>query len=106
MLKTTATSGKGVHRILPGAGDRGAPSTTSACPTGAAQPRGARPPGRTSPSPTGKIRYAVQGAIDPPTFTLFVAGRLAPTYLRYVERSLRERFDLGSTPLRVRVRIE
>ena len=38
------------------------------------------------PSPPGKIRYAVQGAIEPPTFTLFVSGRLSATYLRYVER--------------------
>jgi GTP-binding protein len=58
------------------------------------------------PAPTGKIRYAVQGATEPPTFTLFVAGRLPATYMRYVERSLRERFELGSTPLRVRVRVE
>jgi GTP-binding protein len=48
----------------------------------------------------------VQGAIEPPTFTLFVSGRLPATYMRYVERSLRERFELGSQPLRVRVRIE
>ena len=58
------------------------------------------------PAPTGKIRYAVQGASEPPTFTLFVSGRLPATYLRYVERSLRERFELGSTPLKVRVRID
>jgi len=48
----------------------------------------------------------VQGASEPPTFTLFIAGRLPTTYLRYVERSLRERFELGSTPIRVRVRTE
>ena len=46
----------------------------------------------------------VQGAIDPPTFTLFTNGRLQPTYLRYVERGLRERFDLGPTPIKIRVR--
>ena len=40
------------------------------------------------PAPTGKIRYAVQGATEPPTFTLFIAGRLPQTYLRYVERQL------------------
>jgi GTP-binding protein len=58
------------------------------------------------PSPTGRIRYAVQGAVEPPTFTLFCSGRLPQTYLRYVERSLRERFALGSTPLRLRVRVD
>jgi GTP-binding protein len=51
-----------------------------------------------------RIQYAVQGASDPPTFTLFTNGRLQPTYLRYVERGLRERFELGPTPIKLRVR--
>ena len=53
-----------------------------------------------------RIRYAVQGANDPPTFTLFTNGRLQPTYLRYVERGLRERFEFGPTPIKLRVRAE
>ena len=32
-------------------------------------------------------------------------GGLPPTYLRYLERSLRERFDLGPTPIELRVRV-
>jgi GTP-binding protein len=47
----------------------------------------------------------VQGDIDPPTFTLFASARLPQTYLRYVERPLRERFDFGSTPMKIRVRV-
>ena len=43
------------------------------------------------PAPRFKIRYIVQGAIDPPTFTLFTNGRLPQTYLRYIERGIRER---------------
>jgi GTP-binding protein len=104
VMKTTATSGKGVHRILPAlsiaAADYG-----KRVPTGALN-RAIRDLQIKQPAPTGKIRYAVQGATEPPTFTLFIAGRLPSTYLRYVERSLRERFALGSSPLRVRVRIE
>jgi len=104
VMKTTATSGKGVHRILPAlsiaAADYG-----KRVPTGALN-RAIRDLQMKQPAPTGKIRYAVQGATEPPTFTLFIAGRLPSTYLRYVERSLRERFSLGSSPLRVRVRIE
>ncbi len=104
VMKTTATSGKGVHRILPAlsiaAADYG-----KRVPTGALN-RAIRDLQMKQPAPTGKIRYAVQGATEPPTFTLFVAGRLPTTYLRYVERSLRERFELGSSPLRVRVRVE
>jgi len=47
----------------------------------------------------------VQGAIDPPTFTLFSSGRLPQTYLRYIERGLREKFELGATPMKLRVRV-
>lgn len=104
VLKTTATSGKGVHKILP-ALSIAADDYVKRVPTGALN-RAIRDLQIKQPAPTGKIRYAVQGASEPPTFTLFASGRLPSTYLRYVERSLRERFELGSTPIRVRVRTE
>jgi GTP-binding protein len=104
VMKTTATSGKGVHRILPALAIAAA-DYQKRVPTGALN-RAIRDLQVKQPAPTGKIRYAVLGATEPPTFTLFIAGRLPQTYLRYVERSLRERFSLGSQPLRVRVRIE
>jgi GTP-binding protein len=61
------------------------------------------------PPPTGRrtrprILYATQGATDPPTFTLFVSHELPATYLRYLERRLREGLDLGPTPIKLRVR--
>ena len=43
-------------------------------------------------------------ATDPPTFTLFANRTLPRTYLRYIERILREQFDLGATALKFRVR--
>ena len=52
----------------------------------------------------GRILYATQGAVDPPTFTLFANKELPATYLRYIERKLREAFDLGATPIKLRVR--
>jgi GTP-binding protein len=48
--------------------------------------------------------YATQGATDPPTFTLFANKVVPPHYLRYLERMLREAFDLGATPIKMRVR--
>ena len=51
-----------------------------------------------------RVLYALQGATDPPTFTLFVNRELPQTYLRYLERSIREAFEFGSTPLKLRVR--
>jgi GTP-binding protein len=104
VIKTTALSGKGVHRLLP-ALSTAAIDYAKRVPTGALN-RAIRDLQIKQPAPTGKIRYAVQGATEPPTFTLFVAGRLPSTYLRYVERSLRERFELGASPIRVRVRVE
>ncbi len=48
-----------------------------------------------------RIRYAVQVGVGPPTVVLFtVGGSLAPEYLRYLERKLRERYDLIGTPMR------
>ena len=104
VLKTTATTGRGVHRLWP-ALVTAAEDYAKRVPTGVLN-RAIRDLQQRQPAPTGKIRYAVQGASEPPTFTLFVAGRLPPTYLRYVERSLRERFGLGTSPIRVRVRAE
>ena len=58
------------------------------------------------PAPHGaRVLYALQGAVDPPTFTLFANKKLPQTYLRYLERRLREAFDFGATPIKVRVRI-
>ena len=61
------------------------------------------PPVRKNKRP--HILYAVQAETEPPTFILFVrGGDLAPDYLRFIERRLRESFDFTGTPVRVRVR--
>jgi GTPase len=51
-----------------------------------------------------RILYATQGATDPPTFTIFTTHTLPQTYLRYLERKMREAFDLGPSPIKLRVR--
>jgi len=51
-----------------------------------------------------KVLYATQGAVNPPTFTLFANGRVPATYVRYLERRLREGLDLGPAPIKLRVR--
>lgn len=57
------------------------------------------------PAPHGaRILYATQGATDPPTFTLFANKELPATYLRYIERQLREQLAFGATPIKLRVR--
>jgi GTP-binding protein len=103
VLKISARSGKGVHRILPALRDA-VEAYHHRVPTGALNRTVQELQGR-QPAPRARIRYAVQGAIDPPTFTLFTSGRLPPTYLRYIERGLREKFGLGATPMKLRVRV-
>ncbi len=45
-----------------------------------------------------RVLYATQGAAEPPTITLFANGEFPPTYLRYLERKIREGFKLGPSP--------
>ncbi len=53
-----------------------------------------------------KIRYMTQHKARPPTFVLFVnRSKEAPeSYLRYLTNSLRERFGLDGTPIRLLLR--
>ena len=102
VLKISALSGLGVHHILPAVA-AAEEAYHSRIPT--AELNRALKSIQVAHPPVGaRIQYGVQGANDPPTFTLFTNGRLQPTYLRYVERGLRERFDLGPTPIKIRVR--
>jgi GTP-binding protein len=102
VLKLCALSGKGVHRLVPALGQaieayhRRIPTRELNQVIQAAQ--------AAHPSPTGRVLYATQGATDPPTFTLFASRALPPTYLRYLERRIREQFGFGPTPLKLRVR--
>ncbi|MGH9172595.1 MAG: ribosome biogenesis GTPase Der [Acidimicrobiales bacterium] len=103
VLRVSAKTGLGVHRLLPvieeaiAAYHRRIPTSRLNEALKAAQ--------SAHPAPGARILYAVQGAIDPPTITLFATRRLPPPYLRYLERSLRQRFELGPTPLDMRVRV-
>jgi GTP-binding protein len=103
VLKISALSGKGVQRLLPALRDA-EEAYHQRVPTGALNRTLQELQGR-QPAPRARIRYGVQGAIDPPTFTLFSSGRLPQTYLRYIERGIREKFELGATPMKLRVRV-
>lgn len=102
VLKVSALSGLGVHKLLPALGQaidayhRRIPTAELNKVVQAAQLAHA--------SPTGRVLYATQGATDPPTFTLFASRALPQTYLRYLERKIREHFGFGPTPLKLRVR--
>lgn len=53
-----------------------------------------------------KIFYVTQGAVEPPTFILFVneANLLHFSYRRYLENFLRRTFDFSGTPIKMIVR--
>ncbi len=103
VLKISALSGKNVHKLRPLLQEsitqyhKRVPTKNVNKVIAAAQQQ--------QPAPGGaKVLYAVQGATDPPTFTLFVNRELDRTYLRYLERRIREELDFGSTPIKLRVR--
>jgi len=104
VLKISALTGKGVQRLLPAlAGSITAYQTR--IPTRQVNDV-IRRAQQAQPAPRGgRVLYATQGATDPPTFTLFTNRELPASYLRYLERSIREAFDLGATPVKVRVRM-
>jgi GTP-binding protein len=103
VLKISALTGKGVHKLLPVL-------------SGAIEDYHRRVPTRkvnevvrraqsAQPAPHGaRVLYATQGAVDPPTFTLFANRELPAPYLRYIERKLREELDFGAAPIKLRVR--
>jgi GTP-binding protein len=102
VLKLSAQTGLGVHKLLPALGEameayhRRVPTAELNSVVQAAQ--------AAHPSPSGRVLYATQGATDPPTFTLFTNRQLPAPYLRYLERKIREHFAFGPTPLKLRVR--
>jgi GTPase len=103
VLPVSALSGKGVHKLFPAleasvaAYHRRIPTSRVNAVLREAQQMHAAPGG-------ARVLYATQGAAEPPTFTLFVNREVPRTYLRYLERKLREAFDLGATPVKLRVR--
>jgi GTPase len=107
VLKVSAQTGRGVGRLLPALREAEA-AYHRRVPTAAlnalVQEAQQRHPPPLVKRHRPKILYATQGATDPPTFILFTSHELPATYLRYIERRMRETFDLGPTPIKIRVR--
>jgi len=107
VLKVSARTGRSTQRLLPAlrqaeeAYHRRVP--TAALNRVLADAQARHPPALVR-GRRPRILYGTQGASDPPTFTLFTTQELAPTYLRYIERRFREAFELGPTPIKLRVR--
>jgi GTP-binding protein len=107
VLPVSALTGRRAHQLMP-ALRQAEEAYHQRIPT-AALNRVLRDAQAAHPAPVVKrhrprIMYATQGATDPPTFTLFATHSVTPQYLRYLERKLREAFDFGPTPIKLRVR--
>jgi GTPase len=103
VLPVSALTGKGVHKLMP-ALEASIEAYHRRVPTGKVN-QVIQLAQEAHPAPGGaRVLYATQGATEPPTFTLFVNRDLPRTYLRYLERKLREAFDLGATAVKLRVR--
>ena len=103
VLRVSALSGRGVHRLMPAissaidAYETRVPTSKVNAVMQLAQ--------SAQPGPHGaRVLYATQGATNPPTFTLFTNKEIPASYLRYLERRLREEFGLEATPIKMRVR--
>jgi GTPase len=51
-----------------------------------------------------KVLFGTQVTTSPPTFVLFTSGMLEASYLRFIERRLREEFGFVGTPIHVQQR--
>lgn len=103
VLQVSALTGKGVHRLYPALGSA-IQAYETRIPTRQVNDV-IRRAQQAQPAPHGaRVLYALQGAANPPTFTIFANRELPKTYVRYLERSLSEAFDLGATPVKLRVR--
>jgi GTPase len=51
-----------------------------------------------------RVLFATQASTSPPTFILFTSGKLEASYLRFIERRLREEFGFVGTPLHLQQR--
>ena len=103
VLRISALTGRGVHRLVP-AISAAVEAYESRAPTAKVNEI-IQLAQSAQPAPGGaRVLYATQAATQPPTFTLFANRELPATYLRYLERRLRDGLGLAKTPLKLRVR--
>ncbi len=103
VIKISALTGKNVNRLWPALSETIEDYRTR-IPTRRVNDA-VRAAQQAHPAPGGaRVLYATQGATDPPTFTLFTNRELPRTWIRFLERRLREDLELGSTPIKLRVR--
>jgi GTP-binding protein len=104
VLRTSALTGAGVHRVLPEL-LRVHENWLRRVPTSEVnrvlhQAQGEHPPPRSA----GRLLYGTQVASGPPRFVVFAAGPVPSQYARFLENRLREAFGFEGVPLRLSFR--
>jgi GTPase len=103
LLRTSAKTGVGVHRLPPALVDLHS-RWASRAPTAAVN-EALRVALSERPPPAGvRYRYATQVAAGPPTFVVFGGGPPDASYRRFIASRLRRAFDLEGVPIRLRFR--
>ncbi|MPZ60473.1 MAG: ribosome biogenesis GTPase Der [Propionibacteriales bacterium] len=106
-LNIAARSGRHVERLVPRLDDALAGWETRVPTAGLNAFLGRLVAAHPHPVRGGKqsrILFGTQSSVAPPSFVLFTTGVLEASYLRFVERRLREEFGFVGTPIRIVVR--
>jgi GTP-binding protein len=104
-VRTSASTGQGVHRLPPALMDLQRRWTLRASTSRVNDVVQAAQRERPTNRRTGTLHYATQVATGPPTIVVFGGVRAPePTYRRYLENRLRDALDLDGVPIRLRFR--
>jgi GTP-binding protein len=108
VLRTSALTGRGVTRLMPaverslGAWEQRVPTAALNAWLRSSIERIPLSSGGTKPA---RIRYVTQAGTRPPHVIVFATARITDQAARALERSLRDRFGFGGTPIRISVRV-
>lgn len=107
VVRTSAVSGRGVHRLVP-ALDVALDSHRRRLPTATVnrifqEAQEARPHPRAR-GKASRILYGLQAEVAPPTFVAFTTGVMEGSYLRYLERKIRAFDPFEGAPIALKVR--
>jgi GTP-binding protein len=107
MVRTSALTKRGVEKILPPL-ERVLEARHQRIPTAQLnqliQEAQQKTPAPRTQNRNVKVLYGTQVDVAPPSFVLFSTGRLARSWLRFLERRLREEFGFLGNPIRLMTR--
>lgn len=107
LVRSSGLTGRGIGRLVPLVEQvlegRNLRLPTAALNELVAEAQRLVPPGRAGGRPV-RVLYATQVETAPPTFVLFAGGRLPPSWIKFLERRLREELAFTGNPIRFVVR--